>query len=85
MIFEDVSNTVHFLDGIPGNIVAYIRLNEAFPEVITWKESEWLAVYRAFYTKIENPGSAWLHDIYKNHCEYDIDRTYRFISDLKIS
>ena len=77
--------TVHCLDGVPGNAAAYVRLHDGIPSLVHWTSADWCTAYVAYYAYVKDPGTAWLHDIYKNRCEYDIDRTYDFILRLKLS
>lgn len=78
MNFEE-SMKISFLDNNPGNVSAYIKLHECISKTKKWKEEDWINARTLYYRKVSNPGSAWLHDIYKNRCFYDINKAYNFI------
>jgi hypothetical protein len=71
-----------FLDNVPGNAAAYVKLNECIPELQDWADENWQAAKIMYYMTVPNPGSAWLHDVYKNKCKYNIHKTYKFIHEL---
>ena len=76
--YEEAINTIYFLEGIPGNATVYINLIEN-TEAGKWDSSQWEWA-RVFYNNsTENPNDAWLWDIYKNKCQYDIERTYSLL------
>lgn len=81
MEFEEAMK-IPFLDENPGNAAAYIKLNNCIPQVKRWTENDWVAARIVYYMSVSNPAPAWLHDVYKNRCLYDIQKTYDFIFHL---
>jgi fibrillarin-like rRNA methylase len=76
--YEEAITTIYFLAGIPGNATVYINLIEN-TDAIKWDISQWEWA-RVFYNNsTEYPNDAWLWDIYKNKCQYDIERTYNIL------
>lgn len=80
--FLDAMN-IDFLDSVPGNAAAYVKLRE-LEEVEEWDHETWFNMRLAYYCgAVDNPKSAWLHDIYKNRCLYDLQSTYEILIELK--
>ena len=75
---------LEFLDGIPGNAAAYVKLHEEIEDVSTWEYEIWFNLRLAYYCgAILQPTSAWLHDMYKNRCLYDVQALYKALLELR--
>ena len=76
--YEEAINNISFLEGIPGNASVYINLIENTDasrwDIIQW---EWARVF--YNNSTANPNDAWLWDIFKNKCDYNIDRTFNLL------
>jgi len=84
MNYEEAINTIYFLEGIPGNATVYINLIKN-TDAGEWDISQW-ELARGLYTiSTKNPNDAWLWDIYKNKCQFDIDRTYNLLLNYILS
>tara|TARA_Y100000389_G_C17347728_1_gene456736 strand:- start:390 stop:638 length:249 start_codon:yes stop_codon:yes gene_type:complete len=81
MDFDDVL-LLDYIYGIPGNAIVYLFLIE-YKEFNEWLDDDWNKTKQSYYKKVENPGIAWLHDIFKNRCKYDKDKCVNFIQQLR--
>ena len=70
-----------FIEGIPGNGVVYLSIynDERFKD---WTEKDWIKSKQNYFNLYPSPSISWLHDILKNKCNYDLEKTINYI--LKI-
>lgn len=81
----DQAMLLPFLDGVPGNAAAYVKIQEDFPHTLKWNEDDWVMLRISYYCGvIKDPKSAWLHDIYKNRCLYNVGKTVKMLEDLYV-
>ena len=81
MSFE-TAMTLDFLEGVPGNAAAYTRLRNDIESLAEWTSNDWTNARFVYFMRVENPGSAWLHDILKNKCQYNTEMAHAFLLDL---
>lgn len=71
------------IDNNIGNATVYVKLLDEYLDCMSkWGDKEWFYAHTAYYTTVHKPSSAWMHDIYKNRCDYNIKDTYTFINNL---
>jgi len=81
MSFEDALK-ISFIDGIPGNAAAYVQIRENVFQSNKWTHDNWELAKIVYYLAVPNPASAWIHDILKNRCHYNNEKTYEFLCNL---
>lgn len=74
-----------FIENNVGNATAYIKLSEEIENVRKWRDTDWIAACCAYYSTVEKPSTAWLHDIYKNRCKYNVRETYDYVYNLSFN
>ena len=79
----DEAMMLPWVDGVPGNAAAMVKLYEQMNGVSEWYDFDWIGMRMVYYTLIEDAGSAWLHDIYKNRCNYNVKDTYEYLENLR--
>lgn len=68
-------------EGIPGNAVAYMKLINN-TDLIGWSEERWEKARTVYYIVVPDQKSAWLHDIYKNRCGYNLIKSKLYLEKL---
>ena len=84
MKFNEVME-LPFIENNVGNATAYIKLSEEIKDVSNWRYSDWIAACCAYYSTVDKPSSAWLHDIYKNRCKYNVKEMYDYLYNLSFN
>ena len=74
-----------FIENNVGNASAYIKITEEIKNSREWRDTDWLAACCAYYSTVDKPSPAWLHDIYKNRCKYNVRSTYDYIYNLSFN
>jgi len=82
MKFEEALK-LPWVEGVPGNAAALVKLFDEVEDVREWHDGDWLGMRMVYYSMIEDPCSAWLHDIYKYRCKFDIEKMYEYLEDLR--